>query len=257
MVYHVLNGDALAQRFSATGLAGEVVIARECMVDGNLEGDTVEEFLENRARFVEDEFNEERIHYYSNVVHEFEKLMSAPNGSVFNLWFGYDLFCRTNMWFVLSLLSHLEGEHEIAVVYPSFLERRHIWQEFGAATSEQLLAAYEERVVFSSRDLHLAEGLWMAYKQGDLQRLHELSIYQSMCFPYLQEVCHAHIDRFPHKDKLGRPERVIREIVQKTSRDFKTVFKEFTLREGVYGFGDAQVKKIYDKVIENLKPLNH
>lgn len=255
MVYHVLNGDALTERFKATGLPGQIVIAREFLIDGSLEGETTEAFLENRARFVEDEFNEARVNYYANVVPEFEKLMNAPEGAVFNLWFGYDLFCRTNMWFVLSLLSHLEGEHTITVVYPTFLDRRDIWKDFGAATSEQLLSAYEQGVIFTPSDLHLAASLWMAYKQGDLERLNELSIYPSPGFPYLQEVCQAHIDRFPHKDKLGRPQRIIREIM-KTSRDFNSVFKEFTLREGVYGFGDLQVRKMYDKVLQSQQELN-
>jgi len=254
MVYHVLNGDALVPGFKATGLPGEIIVARECLIEGDLKGETLPEFLENRARFVEDEFNEERVRYYDNVAPEFEKLLSAEPGSEFNLWFGYDLFCRANMWFVLSLLSHLEGDKEVNVVYPSFREKHDIWLEFGRATSEQLMEAFDNRVNFAQRDFRLANDLWTAYKQSDLGRLHDLSIFQSPCFPYLQEVCQAHIERFPYKGKKGRPERVIEEILKKNARDFKTVFKEFSAREGIYGFGDTQVRKIYDKVMKERNP---
>ena len=44
------------------------------------------------------------------------------------------------------------------------------------------------------------------------------------------------------------------EILKKNARDFKTVFKEFTAREGIYGFGDVQVRKIYDKVMKERNP---
>ena len=33
MVYHILNGDALAQRFP-TDLKGELIVFRECLVSG-------------------------------------------------------------------------------------------------------------------------------------------------------------------------------------------------------------------------------
>jgi len=250
MVYHVLNGDALVDRFKATGLTGEMIVARECLIEGDLKGDTVQEFLENRAHFIEDEFNEARIHYYDNVVHEFEKLLNAEPGSEFNLWFGYDLFCQANMWFIISLISHLEGDKEIYVVYPSFRDKHEIWLEFGRADVTQLQDAYNKRTRFQERDLRLADDLWIAYKHADLARLNDLSIYTSPCFPYLQDVCSAHIDRFPYKGRKGRPERVMEDILKKNVRDFRTAFIEFTAREGVYGFGDDQVRKIFDKVLK-------
>ena len=35
------------------------------------------------------------------------------------------------------------------------------------------------------------------------------------------------------------------------SKAFETVFTEFTKREEIYGFGDLQIKTIYDKLIGN------
>ncbi|MBD0333673.1 MAG: DUF1835 domain-containing protein, partial [Chitinophagaceae bacterium] len=40
MTYHILNGDALIGGFSATGLKGKMVVARECLIEGDLTGDT-------------------------------------------------------------------------------------------------------------------------------------------------------------------------------------------------------------------------
>ena len=65
----------------------------------------------------------------------------------------------------------------------------------------------------------------------------------------MQEVVKAHIERFPKDGSKGRPEKVIEDIIKNVSTDFHKVFKEFCNRESIYGFGDTQVKVIYDKVM--------
>ena len=82
--------------------------------------------------------------------------------------------------------------------------------------------------------------------------MQQLSKQKSACFAYLEEVCQAHIDRFPVDKSLGRPEKIVKELIEKNASDFKEVFKEFSVREGIYGFGDLQLKSIYDRQIQSL-----
>lgn len=98
--------------------------------------------------------------------------------------------------------------------------------------------------------MQLGQSLWTAYKNNDLEELTNLSRKQYRAFPYLQEVITAHVDRFPKDDK-GRPERVIEDITKNISTDFHEVFREFWKRESIYGFGDTQVKSLYDKVMRS------
>jgi hypothetical protein len=246
MIYHVLNGDALAGTFEGAGIPGEVLIAREGLIAGNLQGDTLAAFFETRAQYLSSD--NPRL-YYDTTVKEFNKLLAATDGSEFNLWFGYDLFCQVNMWFILSLLKNMPVQKNIFVVYPSFRNSDEIWKDFGRATHANLHTALTNRVAFAEKDLQLADDLWLAYKQNDLERLQTLAQQKSSCFPYLAEVCQAHVDRFPLPGAKGRPERVIEDIIKNVSPDFHTVFVEFFKREGVYGFGDDQLKPLYDKVI--------
>ena len=109
---------------------------------------------------------------------------------------------------------------------------------------------YANRIPFSEADIHLGQQLWSAYKNGNLEELTNLSKHQSMVFPYLKEVVKAHIDRFPNDDTKGRPERVIEDITKNITTDFHRVFKEFWNRESIYGFGDVQLKSLYDKVMQ-------
>jgi hypothetical protein len=252
MTYHVLNGDALMDRFLTAGLSGEIIVARECLIEGDLSGDTRDAFYHIRSNYLAATYNVVQKHYFDKVASEFEKLTAAPSPSEFNLWFGYDLFCRTNMWFVLSLLQELPIDKEIFVVYPSYLGDSDIWLDFGNATAGQLISCYNNRIAFTGKDLQLANELWKAYKHNDLSTFEQLSRESSACFPYLKDVCQAHIDRFGDGSGKGRPERVVEQLLEGSEKDFPSLFEAFFKREGVYGFGDLQVKRIYDKVMQNL-----
>ena len=92
--------------------------------------------------------------------------------------------------------------------------------------------------------------MWKAYKNGNLEALTNLSKHQSAAFPYLEEVVKAHVDRFPKDGTKGRPEKVIEDITKNISTDFHKVFEEFWNRESIYGFGDIQLKSLYDKVMQ-------
>ena len=91
--------------------------------------------------------------------------------------------------------------------------------------------------------------MWIAYKNDNFEELTNLSKNQCIAFPYLQEVVKAHVDRFPKDGTKGRPEKVIEDITKNISTDFHAVFKEFWSRESIYGFGDVQLKSLYDKVM--------
>jgi len=247
MVYHVLNGDSLAYSFPAASINGEVIVDREGLIDGGLEGDDLLSFWHTRA----DSMGLPDDEYHRMVVAEFEKIRAAPAGAEFNLWFEFDLFCQVNMWFVLSLLAGLDAEKKVYVVYTSWLtkEDKHFWNGFGPATTAQLIEAFDNRTLLSEADIQFGRDLWAAYKNGDLAELRRLSKHQAACYPHLEEVIEAHIDRFPENGQTGRPERVLAAIMKNGLTDFKIVFREFWNKESIYGFGDLQLMPLYKKVL--------
>lgn len=249
MTYNILNGDALAYSFPEAKIEGETIVVREGFIDGDLSGNTLHEFWQSRARHLKITGTE----YHNNVVKEFEKIMNAPDHSIFNLWFEYDLFCQVNMWFVFSVINSLPIKKHVFAVFTSYLDKtsKHFWNGFGPANSEELTVCYADRIPLSEADLHLGQELWQTYKNGNLEKLTDLSMHQSSAFPYLQEVVKAHVERFPKDGTNGRPERVIEDIIKNISTDFDTVFKEFWNRESIYGFGDVQLKNLYDKVMQH------
>lgn len=247
MVYHILNGDALAFSFPDARIGGDIIVIREALMDGDLSGNNLNDFWESRATY----HSAAEGQYHSVVVKEFEKIMNAPANSEFNLWFEFDLFCQVNMWFVISIINNLPIHKRVYAVYTSYLDRKSkkFWNGFGPANSGELATCFADKILLNDVDLHFGQDLWTVYKGGKVEELARLATNQSSAFPYMQEVVKAHIDRFPKDGTKGRPGRVLEDITKNISTDFNKVCKAFWNREGIYGFGDTQVKDLYDKVM--------
>ncbi|MES1221711.1 MAG: DUF1835 domain-containing protein [Bacteroidota bacterium] len=250
MVYNILNGDSLAYSFPDAKIEGEIIVAREALVDGDLSGDNLHDFWHSRANYM----GLPGAEYHSKVVAEFEKIMNASADSEFNLWFEYDLFCQVNMWFVISIIQSLPIKKKVYAVYTTYLDKssKQFWNGFGQANSNELNLCFANRILLNNDDLYLGQDLWRAYKDGNLEELIQLAKNQSPAFPYLQEIVKAHADRFPKDGTKGRPEKVIEDITKNVSSNFNDVFREFWKRESIYGFGDSQLKQIYDKVMKSM-----
>ena len=239
---HILNGDALKDRFPSA-LSGDLIVARECLVDGNVSAHSLDEFFTIRAAYLEENYGSTKEFYHTFVVSEFRKIMSLSDTSVINLWFEDDLFCQINLWFVSSLIK------EFVSLKTVFLVRPHtdLQYGFGGLDSEGLVKAYEMRSELSQQDLTLFSSLWKSYQNNDYLQILKSSINNSEKFPFLPAAAKANAERFPEDGSLGRPEQTLLSIMKKIgSEEFGPVFQKFHKRESIYGFGDLQVKKMFD-----------
>jgi len=240
MILHVLPGDSLLETFKASNIEGDVAVCRECLVEGDVTGDTLPEFWENRARFLSGQYGRTPDDYHETVVREFAKMTAVQSGSEINLWFEYELFCQTNMWFCLSLLANSTAE--IFRVAPITVSDDDIWDGFGNATPDDLKACFAQRIKLKDDEIRLGADLWSAYRDQDAKHLAELSTHESNAFPKLKDVAAAAIE------KESLPRQILGEIVGKGISDFSDVFQEFKKRAGVYGYGDTQVKNLLSKI---------
>ncbi len=240
MTYHVLPGDSLVEEFRKTKIAGDVIVCRECMITGDVSGETLDELFDRRANFLLVNYGTDEIEYHEKVADELSKLIDLPSDTEVNLWFEYELFCQTNYWFCLYLLAQTQ-----AVVYrvePSVREPHEIWKGFGGLGDKELKTCFNQRRSLTSNDLRLGVDLWAAYSAGDHRRLKELGAIVSPCFPMLSEVVDAEIE------KGSKPAEILREIRGRGVKEFDEIFVEFTKRAGVYGLGDTQVAAILDQI---------
>lgn len=237
MKIHFLPGDALTENFRKTNIEGEIIICRECLIEGDVQADDSEDFWQIRARFIEKTYGEKREEYFQHVRREFEKLKNfARPGAEINLWFEYELFCQVNLWFTLYFLQKTEAK--IFRVAPVVRNESDIWQGFGCLSAVDLEKCFANRVEFSENEIRRGADLWKAYQNKDYKTLEELSESQTACFPHLKETCRAEIE------KQARPREVLENIIAAGKTDFAEIFPEFSQKAGVYGFGDSQVKRI-------------
>ncbi|MFD2200877.1 DUF1835 domain-containing protein [Shivajiella indica] len=250
--YHVLNGDCLTGQLKEIRIDQNFIVCRECLMEGDLAADNLSDFFKIRAKFIKETFNTSEDFYYSKTAGEFEKLVAIPDDSKVCLWFGNDLFCQVNMWFVISLFAD-RSNIQVYRIFPANIDSYGTCKGFAVSNAEMLEQSYASREIFRPEDMELGKNLWTAFKHGDFIKLKELSKVSSNCFQHLDKVCQAHMDRFPKDNSLGRPEKIVKEILETKSTNFQDVFMEFSNREGIYGLGDLQLKVIYDKEIKNLQ----
>jgi hypothetical protein len=243
MTYHILTGDCLAETFKASPLQGSVIICRECLVEGPVNATTEERFWHARAQYLSRGSKDESDFYFRSVKGEFDKIAEIAADSEINLWFEHDLFCQVNYWFIINMLDKL-GFKKVYRVSPNVLPER-LWAGFGDHTPADLERCFANRVSFTKGDFTLGANLWNAFRESDLMALAIYSKSLSPCFRRLDEVCRAEVER----KRSARPQKALAEILSKGYTSFNDIFSQFSKREGIYGFGDAQV----DHLLRNLR----
>ncbi len=238
---HILNGDMLMEQFPQDQIPGEVLVARECLIEGPTDSRDLQEFYQLRTDFIKQTYGMP----YDSAIKEFDKI-NALSGREVNLWFEEDLFCQANLWFVCSLLYL--NKVNVFLVMPKDSLR----YGFGGLNQEQLVLAYSNRIALTQVNVNQFALLWFAYRNNHIERLLKLGVQMHSEFPFVMKAIAAHFDRLPSDGKPGLPEQIIRDIMQeKTTQDFGAVFREFCERAPIYGFGDSQVKRIFDSILNS------
>lgn len=243
--YHILNGASLKHQFPHS-IEGELIITRECLVDGDILGDSLQEFYSTRAKFLTESYGGSIQNYFDKVVSEFDKIKSLPQDSEVNLWFEEDLFCQVNFWFILHFLKQETLIHRVYLILPN-KENRY---GFGGMNTSELVESYRFRQLIDVDSFEQLSDFWTLYKANQIDSLRRRALKLRDKYPFLLTAVDAHLDRIPIDGRTGRPSRTLVEIMQELkTREFPVVFREFCKREAVYGYGDLQVKKLFDEVI--------
>jgi hypothetical protein len=192
MIYHVLNGDALLSKFPEL-IPGEIIVCRECLVDGPVTAGDLSELFQVRARFIAAEYGDYSEEDYKKDSHsQFEMMLNIPTEAEVNLWFEDDLFCQVNFWFVCRLLASKSHTGCVYLIRPT----EHTPYGFGGLDSEQLVDAFSHKTEITN-DLDGIANLWSAYQEGDTSQLSVLTSELKERYPFVGNAVDAHLDRLP------------------------------------------------------------
>ncbi len=237
LIYHILNGDALLERFPEE-IEGERIVMRECLIDGDVSGNTLEEFFENRANFIAERYEEDKQRYYDHVLPEFEKIMNIPEGAEVNLWFEQDLFCQINMWFVIHLLKENNKSYQLNWVFP--YGSQYSYADIG---QEDLINLNMMKIVIKEKSFKVMARIWNYFKTKNDQLIKD-----HLCKLEKQNI--YFVDLSIHSLQILREGKHIQFIkgMMKEKDDFGFVFQQFSKFLDMLGMGDSQVKYLYDEI---------
>lgn len=238
---HVLNGDVLYDQILMLNADARLIPFRECLVEGPVEPVQGETFWNLRFHYLNQRYQTPEQEYLDRV-----KVPMNQIGEVeghYLLWFEHDLFCQVNLWWILKKLSSCSAAASVALVYP-LPETR--WNGFGTVNAATYSACVAGKQHFDRDGFRLGIELWDAYSHGKWAQLKKLSSMPSPYFPRLAEVVQAQLDRLT---PMPRPEAILRNLWQEGLRNFEPACREFQRRAGVYGFGDAQLKPIWEQLL--------
>jgi len=245
-VSHILNGDSLRQQLPSS-IAENVIVTRECLVDGNVQGGSLEALFENRAQFIESYQEVGYGTYSKSSVPEFEKMLKLTEDDKIFVWFEDDLFCQVNYWFVIYLLANFTQVNEVFLVRPNKGNE----YSFAFMSKPELKLSYQNSTLVTGDDFRNIAKLWPLFQQGKYSKMLDITHSVLSKFEFiLKPAIKAQIERLPDAQGLGRPQRSLIAIMQELkSKDFAAVFRLFCQREAIYSFGDLQVKRMFDELI--------
>ncbi len=246
---HLLNGDELLHRFP--NLCGDKIVLRECLVEGVITGNTWEEFIENRQVYIDNTYRNSDSNYRKHTVEELEKLRAVNHGSDIYFWFEDDLFCQVNFWFACSLIVSKSDELNCFFVRA----KAPLQRGFGEMSGDELVTAFNQKIPMTAVDVQNFTAMWLAFQAGNLQEISALGQTLSPNFGFIQHAISALLNlHFISSSGLNFFEEVLWEIIlqQQDKTDFDSIFQVFTKEASILGFGDLQVKRMYDKLLRNV-----
>ena len=243
MKIHVLPGDALAEDFKKNGIEGEIVVCRECLIDGEIKARILEDFWRVESRIYQSclrRTDEEE--YFQGVVGEFEKLKNLAPETEVNLWFEYELFCQVNMWFCLYLLDETQCKN-LPRRAGCQKRKRHLerFRQIGHGRFGKMFRGKNK--IWRKRYFARQRVFGKHFKIKISINLNSFERNKIRMFSALK--------RSLPKRKLknnSRPKNTLQKIISTGETDFGEIFETFAKTEGVYGFGDAQVKRILQEI---------
>ncbi|MHA7128081.1 DUF1835 domain-containing protein [Algoriphagus namhaensis] len=239
MIVHVLNGDALAERFPHS-IIGEKIILRECLCIGPVQHQSLEELFLTRHEYLKS--LEPNSDYADLVISEITKLQTIPQDTEVYFWFEEDLFCQINFWFSVFLAS--QRTHKLHLVLP------HTSMEYGfaALNEEGLVQAWRKSMVLSQNEVEVIGKLWELFTASKPRQA--LSLAQSVAerLPFLSPAIQAWMTtRTDNQD--DNPKSLLVKISEELDTDdFGKIYKAFHKQYPIYGYGDLIVRRLWDEV---------
>jgi len=148
-----------------------------------------------------------------------------------------------NLWFVVHLLKQHKGH--LYLISPT----TDLIEGFGGMNELQLEEAYRNAKMLTPNERHILSDMWSIYQRGDVSEALTLSKQVVPELPFLYPAVLAWKESIPHGDYPGKPKTALKEIASELNTDdFGKIFRAFHVKYAIYGYGDLQVKRLWEEL---------
>ena len=255
---HIHNGDSSAETLKQSALPGEHFAFREALIDGPTPaGVAGEEWRKLRAHHLSEFYQVDLSKTERELLTQEDKLDSFPEHDEVILWFEHDLFCQTNLLYLLKWFADRDLAHtKLSLICIDRFPGLPNFRGLGELNVEQMASLFDGRHEVSEREKKLAGEAWQAYCSPEPTTIEKLLAADTSALPFLKPALQLHLERFPFvRNGLGRIQNKGLELIQSGSHKFIDLFPRFGAAEPVYGLGDSQLWIALRRMSDAPEPL--
>jgi hypothetical protein len=254
---HIHNGDFSAERARQSSMPGEHLAWREALIEGPTPaGVSGAEWRQLRARHLT-EFYGDPNETESGLRIQEDQLASYPDHEEVILWFEHDLFCQTNLIYLLNWFAERPlGNTKLSLICVGQFPGLPNFRGLGELSPGQMASLFDGRHEVSYVENTLASAAWQAYCSPSPTAIQTLLETDTSAMPFLKPALQLHLERFPSvSNGLGRIQNRGLGFIHDGVRSFVDLFPRFGDSEPIYGLGDAQFWNSLRRMGEAREPL--
>ena len=255
---HILNGGSTEATLAQTPIAGKRFSFRDALIDGPAPANKTEtEWLKLRAAHLSSAYGVAVEECELGLVRQEEVFGSYVDHDEVVLWFEADLFCQTNLLYVLDWFARRDlQETQLSLICIGEFPGRSKFRGLGELSPDELASLFEKRVRVNDNVFELAGTAWQAYRSNDPRAIEQLIAHDTSSLQFLKPAFRLHLERFPFaRNGLGRIENRGLELMSKGRNRFADLFPAFIESEAGYGLGDSQFWNAMLRLARARQPL--
>lgn len=254
---HVLNGETTEAILSRTSIPGTRFSFRDALIAGPAPRINGTDWRRLRANHLADAYGVEVNKCEQDLARQDEVFASFTKHEEVTLWFESDLFCQTNLLYVLDWLAHHDlGDTILSLICIGAFPGRQNFRGLGELEPGELASLFPQRKKVTREQLDLAVRAWQGYRASDPLELELLLQTDTAELPFLKRALQLHLARFPSvRNGLNRIESKALELTTDGLDKFKDLFPRFIDAEPDYGLGDAQFWNVLQRLTHGPQPL--
>jgi len=255
---HIHNGDSSANTAKEASLPGDHFAFRESLITGPTPaGVSHQEWRSIRAQHLSESYGVDLHECEQELLDQETRLGSFSGHDEVVLWFEHDLFCQTNLVYLLNWFAQLEIENpKLSLICIGEFPGKENFRGLGELNAQEMASLFPKRQQITPAQFTLGEVAWQAYCSPDPTEIEKALAADTSALPFLGHALQAHLRRFPATGNgLGRIENRALELIHGGANTFIELFPRFGDAEPVYGLGDAQLWLALKRLKVDQHPL--